>query len=275
MQRRTEPGRLPWRSAPVAVTVSAVGAIAVVAIAYIGGTDPSVAGGIKFNSSGGPTVASVSADPTLSPSGAQLSAAGPAGPYTRLAGPLTLGRTATGSLPAATSGPAASAPAPHGGDLSGYQPQAALEPGGLPSGPADPAPSEQAGTTPTLTVPADVHNTVSVPVPETTAPSVTAPPATPAVPPTPQTSTLAAGEAGSGTTRGAVGSLSSGQKVGSQIGSDGSALAGSTPTVTTVPNRGTGTSVSPSFVAPDYPVVVADSTNHGHRKSGSSHSKSR
>ncbi len=275
MQRRSEPGRLPWRSAPVAVTVSAVGAIAVVAIAYIGGAEPTVAGGIKFNYSGGPTVASVSADRTPTPSGAQLSAVGPAGPYTQLAGPLVQSRTATASLPAAASGPASSAPVPLGGGLSGYQPRAALGPGGAHGGSADPAASAQPGTTPSLTVPPDVHNAVSVPVPKATAPTVTAPPATADVPPAPQTSTLAAGEAGGGATGTAVEGLSAGHQVGSQVRSDGSAVAEGTPTATTLPNPGTGTGISPSFVAPDYPVVVADSTSHGHRKSGSSHSKSR
>lgn len=299
------------------MTVAAAGTIAVVAIAYAGGVDPTVASGINF----GPTVSATSAASVAAGTDKRPLVTAPAVPTSHGSGMVSL---ATTGIPGFTRIPSAQlgSPAPDQGpgppDGSGRQT--------APSTAGDSrAPAGGAASTPSLSVPPDVHTTLSVP--RTATPATTPSLTTSAGSSTPPASALAVGSTGASSSAGALDERAGGTGTGASSGitpNRGSGSTGSTGStggtsgggagsgVSTggfgvggtgglsagsggtsrwsgtghpaASNRGSRTdrppseghgSVSPSFVPPDYPVVVADATNIRHGQSGSRHPTSR
>lgn len=312
MKRRSERTRLPWRGAPVAVTVAAAGTIAVVAIAYAGGVNPTVASGIDF----GPTA---SVAPGMDTRPLVTATAAPNSHGSGLVSLATTGIPGFTSIPSAQMGSPAPAQAtgPSGGSGQQTAPPTSGDSRSNPQ--ASPA---GAVSTPSVSFPPDARTTLSVP--QTGRPATDPSLTTSAGSSTLSAPTLSIGSSGgssstgssdaqvggtaagapSGTTpgRGSDSSGATGATTGGGAGSGvftGRSAVGGTGATTAGSGRagrwsGTGDpaasnrgshpdrptseahgSVSPSFVPPDYPVVVADATGARHGQSGSRRPKSR
>lgn len=274
-----------------------------VAIAYAGGVDPTVASGINFGPISGSTVSATAVLPAGSGLGTPLPGpgSGPGGASAAPGGPVGLATTGIAGFSRATDARAGSS-SPGGSSPGGTGPSggpAAPSTAGNPRPAGDAVPMSGTVPSPDVTAPQGLHTTVSSPQVSRAAP----PDPAVANPVSTQTSTLAAGRTGGsgpadGLGYGAAGLNTGSSAASSNVGSGGDSTAGDNKesagpgrpagsgdsTDSTTSGRGSHPTqsapaghggFSPSFIPPDYPVVVADSTAPAHGHSGSRHSKSR
>ena len=242
MRRRNEPGRPPRATAPVAVALSAAATLIMVAIAYAGAANPSVPGAITF----GPV-----------PTRARSTAATGTGSVDLAADPTAAARAVSPGAahqPATLTDPTPGHHSVTAGDGSGPSYTAAPADGGPAKAATPPVGSQD------RSVPTDSSAAAVVPptvTPPASAPPTTAPAATLVAPPPPVTTPVASVPLPVNT---ATGSGAATSKVHSISGTKGAAPAptGHESTAGSTPES----SAAPSVVAPQYPVVNAQSARY-------------